>query len=137
MFHQLHIPMRYLVPLLFCFAIQALSAQENARPVVPLDTVQYPVRLFEGRLLRLREALEKNDASSMVGVYAHLLGDIREEIGRVEARTPPSPRLESMLFVLNKFESYAFDPVKPDELKPYLPRFDEFLSLMKEERAGK
>lgn len=127
----------YFLPLLICLAIRPLSAQENARTAVPVDTVQYPVRLFEGRLLRLREAVEKNDASSMTGAYAHLLGDIREEIGRVEIKSPPSPRLESMLFVLNKFESCAFDPAKPETLKPYLARFDEFLALMKEERAGK
>lgn len=127
----------YFLLLLTCFAIQALSAQENSRAAIPVDSVQYPVRLFEGRLARLREAVEKNDVSSMVGAYANLLGDIREEIAKAEAKTPPSPRLESMLFVLNKFESYAFDPVKPEELKPYLARFEEFLALMKEERAAK
>lgn len=129
--------MRYLVLLLICFAIQPLSAQENNRAALPIDSAQYAVRLFEGRLTRLREAVEKTDISAMVGVYAHLLADIREEIGSVESKTPNSPRLESMLFVLNKFESFSFDPAKPEELKPYLARFDEFLALMKEERSTK
>ena len=135
--HLTHLPMRYLLLLLTCFAIQPLSAQETSRAATPVDTAEYVIRLFEGRLTRLREAVDKNDVSSMVGAYAHLLGDIREEIGRVESANPKSARLESMLFVFNKFEAFIFDPAKPEELKPYLPRFDEFLALMREEKAGK
>lgn len=129
--------MRYLILLLTCFSLQPLSAQELSRAATPVDTAEYNIRLFEGRLGRLREAVEKKDVSSMVGVYAHLLGDIREEIGRVENTNPKSARLEPMLLVLNKFDAFIFDPAKPEELKPYLPRFDEFLALMKEEKTGK
>ena len=127
----------YFILLLTLFALSSLSAQETSRTAQPIDTAEYAIRLFEGRLVRLREAVEKNDVSSMVGAYTHLLGDIREEIGRVENTNPGSARLEPMLSVLNQFDAFIFDPAKPGELKPYLPRFDEFLALMKEEKSGK
>ena len=48
----------------------------------------------------------------------------------VETAAPESKCLVSMQFILNKFEAFSFDPMKPQELKPYRELFDEFSVLM-------
>ena len=73
----------------------------------------------------------------MVAAYANLLGDMRQEIDLVSSRAPESPQLTTMQSILDKFEAYSFDPAKPEELKPYLARFDEFYGLMRKERSRK
>lgn len=125
--------MKYLLFFLFFFSLNGLFAQETRQSpaMTAADSAQFEIRRFENRLTRLREALDKNDASSLAACYVHLLGDIRSEMEQVETKTPDNERLESMKEIFAKFENFAFDPMKPDELKPYLARFDEFLALMK------
>ncbi len=62
---------------------------------------------------------------------------MRQEIDLVSAKAPESAQLTTMQSILDKFEAYTFDPAKPEELKPYLARFDEFYGLMRKERSGK
>ncbi|MCB0543906.1 MAG: hypothetical protein R2791_01645 [Saprospiraceae bacterium] len=129
--------MKYLVIFILLFTTRLHAQETREVTMTAADTARYEVQRFEGRLARLREGLEKNDISPVVGAYTNLLGDIREEIARTETRAPESPRLPSMQFILTKFDEFIFDPTKPDELKPHLERFDEFLGLMKAERGMK
>ncbi len=48
-----------------------------------------------------------------------------------------SPHVRKPIFGREGGSVSIIDPAKPEELKPYLPRFDEFLALMKEEKTGK
>ena len=127
--------MKYLLLLLFCFCLQPVFAQEENRHAAaqtPEDIAVTAARRFEGRLTRLREAMDKNDVSSMTACYANLLGDMRSAIDYVENQAPGSRKLTDMQGVLGKFEGFTFDPMKPGELKPYLVNFDDFLALLKE-----
>lgn len=125
--------MKYFLLFLFCICLQPVFAQvENRHAATPIDTAVFVARHFEGRLTRLREAADKNDVSAMTTCYAYLLGDIRTSIDYEEQKSPDSQRLASMKNILGKFENFAFDPMKPAELKPYLAHFDAFLALLKE-----
>lgn len=123
--------MKYLLLFLCCLPVQYIFGQESNRATqTQIDSSEFAVRSFEIRLVRLREALDKNDVSPMVSLYAHLLGDMRQAMERVETVAPESKCLVSMQFILNKFEAFSFDPMKPQELKPYLELFEEFSVLM-------
>lgn len=127
--------MKYLLLLLFCLSLQPAFAQEENRHAAALtqaDSALMAARRFEGRLLRLREAIDKNDVSSMSSCYTNLLGDIRSAIDHVSQRNPESEQLTAMQGVFAKLENFMFDPMKPAELKPYLVHFDTFLTLLKE-----
>lgn len=125
--------MKYLLLFLLCLSMQPVFAQtENRHAQTPVDTAALAAIRFEGRLTRLREALDKNDVSSMTSCYANLLGDIRSAIDYTEQKDPAGQRLGSMQGVFAKFENFTFDPMKPAELKPYLSHFDDFLSLLRE-----
>jgi hypothetical protein len=127
--------MKYFLLLLFCLCLQPAFAQDENRHAAaqtPEDISMTAARRFEGRLTRLHEAIEKNDVSSMTACYANLLGDMRSAIDYMEKQAPGSLKLTDMQGVLGKFENFTFDPMKPAELKPYLPNFDEFLKLLKE-----
>ena len=127
--------MKYLLLLLFCFSLQPVFAQDENRHAAaqtPEDIAVTAARRFEGRLTRLHEAIDKNDVSSMTSCYANLLGDMRSAIEYTENQAPGSRRLADMQNVLGKFENFTFDPMKPAELKPYLPNFDAFLALLRE-----
>ena len=128
-------PMKYLFFILFALSAHIVFAQENrhAAALTPIDSAEYAVSRFDARITRLREALEQNNVSNMVSNYAHLLGDMRSGIEYVETKSPESPNLTSMQAQLEKFGAFTFDPMKPDELQPYLSNFDEFLSLLKAE----
>jgi len=128
-------PMKYLFFILFALSAHIVFAQENrhAAALTPIDSAEYAVSRFDARITRLREALEQNNVSNMVSNYAHLLGDMRSGIEYVEMKSPESPNLTSMQAQLEKFGEFTFDPMKPDELRPYLSNFDEFLSLLKAE----
>ena len=134
-YHTNYPHMKFLLPILLCFFLQNAFAQEARSSKI--DSAEYSLRLFEGRLTRLHEAFDKKDASTMVAAYANLLGDMRQEIDVVSARAPESPQLTAMQSILDKFEAYSFDPAKPEELKPYITRFDEFYGLMRKERSRK
>jgi hypothetical protein len=132
---QTHLPMKYLLLFLFCFFLQPLVAQDENRHAAaqtPVDSAAVAARRFEGRLTRLREAVEKNDVSSMTSCYANLLGDMRSAIEHEAAQKPESEKLASMQGIFAKFETFTFDPMKPAELTPYLADFDEFLKLLKD-----
>jgi len=129
--------MRYLLFILFALSIQTTFAQESRHNVAPIDSVAAAIHRFDTRVARLREALEQNNVSNMVSNYAYLLGDIRSGIEYVETKSPQSQRLTSMRAILDKFGTFAFDPMKPAELRPYLPNFDDFSSLLKEELGSK
>jgi hypothetical protein len=127
--------MKYLLLLLFCLSLQTVFAQDENRHAAaqtPEDISMTAARRFEGRLTRLHEALDKNDVSSMTACYANLLGDMRAAIEYIENQAPGSKKLTDMQSVFGKFENFTFDPMKPGELKPYLPNFDDFLELLKE-----
>lgn len=127
--------MKYPLLLLFSLFLQPLFAQvenRHAAAQTPEDAAVVAARRFEGRLTRLREALDKNDVSSTTACYANLLGDIRSAIEHFETQSPESQKLSTMRNILGKFENFTFDPMKPDELKPYLAHFDDFLALLKE-----
>jgi hypothetical protein len=127
--------MKYLLLLFFCLSLQTVFAQNENRHAAsqtPVDSAAFAARRFESRLTRLREALDKNDASSSVSCYANLLGDIRSSIEREETKAPEGQKLAPMQTVLGKFEAFTFDPMKPAEIKPYLAYFDDFLKLLKE-----
>lgn len=127
--------MKYLLLLLLCLCLQPVFAQDENRHAAaqtPEDIAVTAARRFEGRLTRLREAMDKNDVSSMTSCYANLLGDMRSAIDYVENQAPGSRKVTDMQGVLGKFEGFTFDPMKPAELKPYLVNFDDFLALLKE-----
>ena len=127
--------MKYFLPLLFCLFLQPVFAQDENRHAAaqtPEDVSMTAARRFEGRLTRLHEALDKNDVASMTACYANLLGDMRSAIDYMEKNAPGSRKLTDMQSVLGKFENFTFDPMKPAELKPYLPNFDDFLALLRE-----
>ena len=127
--------MKYFFLLFLCFSLQSAFAQDENRHAAtqtPEDKALTASRRFEGRLTRLNEALDKNDVSAMTACYANLLGDMRSAIDYVEKQTPESQRLVAMKGILGKFENFTFDPMKPGELKPYLPNFDDFLKLLQE-----
>lgn len=127
--------MKYLLLLLFCISLQPGFAQDENRHAAaqtPEDVAVVAARRFEGRLTRLHEAVDKNDASSMTACYANLLGDMRSSIEYYEGQDVESQKLVSMRDVFSKLENFTFDPMKPEELKPYLTHFDNFLTLLKE-----
>lgn len=127
--------MKYLLLFFLCFSLQSVFAQDENRHAAaqtPEEIAVTAARRFEGRLTRLNEALDKNDVSAMTSCYANLLGDMRSAIEYVEKQAPESQTLVSMQGILGKFENFTFDPTKPNELKPYLPNFDDFLKLLKE-----
>lgn len=128
--------MRYLFFILFAFSAQTSFAQESRHNVAPIDSATAAIHRFDTRIVRLREALEQNNVSNMVSNYAYLLGDIRSGIEYVETKSPQSQRLASMRTILDKFSTFIFDPMKPAELRPYLPNFDDFSSLLKAELKG-
>ena len=126
--------MKYFLLFLFCFFLQTLVAQDENRHAAaetPVDSAAVAARRFEGRLTRLREALDKNDVSSTTSCYANLLGDMRSAIEHEAAQKPESEKLASMQSIFAKFEAFTFDPTKPAELKPYLASFDDFLKLLR------
>jgi DNA-binding transcriptional regulator PaaX len=127
--------MKYFLLLLLCLSLQSVFAQDENRHAsaqTPVDSAAVAARRFEGKLTRLREAVEKNDVSSMTACYANLLGDMRSAIEHEAAQKPEGEKLASMQKVFAKFETFTFDPMKPAELKPRLPDFDDFLKLLKE-----
>ncbi|MBV6442064.1 MAG: hypothetical protein DYG98_02085 [Haliscomenobacteraceae bacterium CHB4] len=127
--------MKYFLLLLFCLSLKTVFAQDENRHAAaqtPENIEMTAARRFEGRLTRLREALDKNDVSSMTACYANLLGDIRSAIEYYETNVPDSPKIASLQTIFAKFENFTFDPMKPGELKPYLVHFDDFLVLLKE-----
>lgn len=126
--------MKYFLLFLFCFFLQPLVAQEENRHAAaqtPVDSAAMAAHRFEGRLTRLREAIEKNDVSAMTGCYANLLGDMRSAIEHEATQKPGSQKLASMQGIFAKFETFIFDPTKPAELTPYLTNLDDFLKLLK------
>lgn len=126
--------MKYLLLFFLCLALQPAFAQIEARQPVArtaADSAAIAARRFEGRLLRLRQAIEKNDASAMTSCYNNLLGDVRQAVDFASQRDPQGEKTTAMQAVFAKFENYTFDPMKPAELKPYLAHFDEFLVLLK------
>lgn len=127
--------MKYFLLLLFFHGLQPVFAQDENRHAAtqtPEDIEATAARRFEGRLTRLREALDKNDVSSMTACYANLLGDMRSAMEYYETNAPAGTRIASLQTVFAKFENYTFDPMKPGELKPYLVHFDDFLALLKD-----
>ena len=132
--------MKYLFLLLLILSTQTAFAQENrhAAAQVPVDSAEQAVRRFDARLIRLREALDQNNVSNMVSAHALILGDIRQTIEQIEAKSPESQRLAPMRGILEKLGAFNFDPTAPAELKPYLQDFDDFLVHLKAElRDGK
>lgn len=126
--------MKYFLLFLFCFFLQPLVAQEENRHAatqMPADVAALAATRFENRLTQLREAVEKNDVSSMTASYANLLGDMRSAIEYEAAQEPESEKLASMQSIFAKFETFTFDPMKPAELKPRLADFDDFLKLLR------
>jgi hypothetical protein len=127
--------MKYFLLFLFCLSLQSVVAQDENRHAAakqPMDTAALAARRFEGRLERLREALDKNNTSAMTAEYANLLGDIRSCIGWMETKELGSQRLASMNNIFAKVENFIFDPARPAELRPCLASFEEFLKLLKE-----
>ncbi len=127
--------MKYLLLLFLCLSIQPLFSQtenRHAAAATPADSNAVAARRFEGRLTRLREAMDKNDVSSMTACYANLLGDIRSAIDHEAPHATETHKHSAMLDLFARFENFTFDPMKPGELKPYLVNFDDFLALLKE-----
>jgi hypothetical protein len=126
--------MKYFLFFFLCLAIQPAFSQTEARPSAPktaADSAVIAARRFEGRLVRLREAIDKNDVSSMTSCYSNLLGDVRSAVDHEAQRAPEAEKTIAMQAVFAKFEDFTFDPMKPAALKPYLAHFDEFLVLLK------
>lgn len=127
--------MKYLLLFLFCLALQPAFAQDENRHAAtqtPEDIAVVAARRFEGRLNRLREALEKNDASSIASCSANLLGDIRSAIDYEAQKSPESKKLAAMQAIFEKIENTPYDPAKPVDLKASLAPFEEFLKLLQE-----
>ena len=127
--------MKHFLFFFFCLALQPAFAQTESRQQAPktaADSAAIAARRFEGRLVRLREALDKNDASAMTSCYANLLGDLRSAVDHESQRAPEAEKTIAMQAVFSKFENFSFDPMKPAALKPYLTHFDEFLALLKQ-----
>lgn len=127
--------MKYLLSFLLILSSQTVFAQDGRRAAsrTPVDSAQFFTRSMEIRLTRLREALDQNNISNMVSAHALLLDDMRNAMSTIETKSPASQRLAQMRETFEEINAFIFDPAKPSELEPYLPKFEEFLKLLQEE----
>lgn len=127
--------MKYLLLfVLNVFLVAGLSAQttEPTERSAPAPAA-VAVKRFEGRLTRLREALEKNDASASISCYNNLLGDVRSALEQEEKTAPEGEKIGPMRRIFAKLEAFQYDPNQLEALKPYLVDLEEFRGLLARE----
>lgn len=124
--------MKYLLFLFLSVILTADAAAQSPERVsrTAIDPAEMASKRFEGRLTRLREALDKNDVSASISCYNNLLGDVRSAIEHEESVAPQGEKIGPMRAIFTKLEAFVYDPNQPEALKPYLADLDEFRALL-------